>query len=433
MRVNLLNVMLILVTLCGSQCLADEKQPTEQDALAFYNTVMGADPILPANLDAKTIGCALNDKPISSDYLNSRQARYEQHGWEGRVSADWSFFQGDDSEGRITVIDFRHQDKGVSYRYLSNGTQHKVYEPWSSSKVLAFTGAISQARKAGVSDVGYVGEFALADLITSVNSYEAFGKADGNSNAIASYFVNLAGRDYLTALFHDEWLKLSNEKIFFRGAYGTDVFDPLSSEWRDEESEEVAVFSGFTRNSEDPGYRSYRCDDCGLTGNKPMTTLAQAEWLKRLAAHERDPLTQHPELKVEDIQLLFYGVGHTQEGAEAGGMLAGISHALSLAIARHISSDADLTSKDAKRVLDTATNGEWRIFQKIGWGPSETRNTGENVMLAHVCLPEYQGGREFTVAAQASHPEAKESSVGYSGMKMQRLLDTSIAKLLATQ
>ena len=46
----------------------------------------------------------------------------------------------------------------------------------------------------------FAGDTALVDLISSINSYEAFGKADGNSNAIASYFVNVAGREYLRGL-----------------------------------------------------------------------------------------------------------------------------------------------------------------------------------------------------------------------------------------
>jgi hypothetical protein len=48
---------------------------------------------------------------------------------------------------------------------------------------------------------------------------------------------------------------------------------------------------------------------------------------------------------------------------------------------------------------------------------------GENVVLAHVCLPEYQGGREFTISAQTAYPGDEELSVHYAGLKTQLLLD----------
>lgn len=64
------------------------------------------------------------------------------------------------------------------------------------------------------------------------------------------------------------------------------------------------------------------------------------------------------------------------------------------------------------------------------WGPSETRNTGEHVVLAHVCLPYFQGGREFTIAAQTSHSEALDRSVHNAGIKMQRMLAATMNQLL---
>ncbi|MGO2366254.1 MAG: hypothetical protein ACTH56_06375 [Pseudoalteromonas sp.] len=45
------------------------------------------------------------------------------------------------------------------------------------------------------------GTMLIAGLVFSINSYEVFGRADGNSNAIVSYFINEVGRKYLTGLF----------------------------------------------------------------------------------------------------------------------------------------------------------------------------------------------------------------------------------------
>ncbi|MBC3765645.1 hypothetical protein H8B19_07135 [Neptunicella marina] len=66
----------------------------------------------------------------------------------------------------------------------------------------------------------------------------------------------------------------------------------------------------------------------------------------------------------------------------------------------------------------------------MGWGPSETRGTGELVVLSQVCLPHYQGGRSFTLAAQTSAPEPEEASVARAGLKMQTLLNGAMQQLL---
>ena len=105
---------------------------------------------------------------------------------------------------------------------------------------------------------------------------------------------------------------------------------------------------------------------------------------------------------------------------------------LQQAIAKHLSNNNQtMTPQIAKTTLDKATKGQWRVFQKIGWGPSETRSTAENVVLAYVCLPHYQGGKSFVVAAQVAVPEAKDENVALAGEKMQALLDNSIAQYLS--
>jgi hypothetical protein len=50
------------------------------------------------------------------------------------------------------------------------------------------------------------------------------------------------------------------------------------------------------------------------------------------------------------------------------------------------------------------------------------------VVLAHVCLPHFQGGREFTLAAQVAVPEANENKLSLAGKKMQALLQTSLSQ-----
>jgi hypothetical protein len=158
--------------------------------------------------------------------------------------------------------------------------------------------------------------------------------------------------------------------------------------------------------------------------------LAQAEWLKRLGVHERDPLSRHPYLQTEDIDVLFFGSGHSDKQHQVGGMLQGISLMLHNAVATAIAGELPA---DPKKVLDKATKGQWRIWQKIGWGPSETRGTGETVVLAHVSLPHYQGGKEFTIAAQTAATGDGEIYVNYAGIKMQSLLTQSLVELFNFQ
>jgi hypothetical protein len=422
----------------------------------FFEQTMNPKPFLPKDTQPRKISCDLPEVNAST-HLTSQEANYADYGWEQRVAHDWSFFDvpsntsntSDTSNmGRILLIDIKQKDGLPAYRYLANSTHTQRYEPWSSSKIFAYTGAMAQLRISAknmnadnpikVSE-GLIGEHHIADMITSINSYDPFGKADGNSNALATFFANLATRQYLTGLFYDEWLKLSTPNISFSGAYGPTAFSPSEFTWRANSSSknqnnDVIQTMPINMNniaSEDPGYLPYRCDNCGLTGNKPMTTLAQAEWLKRLAMHSDDSSTAHPELTQGDVDTLFYGTGNSESNEQMAGMTLGISTMLQQAIAKTL--DAQHASPtSSKAILDKATNGKWRVFQKIGWGPSETRSTSENVVLAYVCLPEYKGGRAFVVAAQAAVADAKDENVALAGLKMQALLDNAIAKYLET-
>lgn len=404
-----------------------QSSPPNQEAQSFYKQSVDVFPYQPADLTAPYIDCPLTVQEPSEQYQTAAQSDYSTPGWEQRVAADWQFFGNNNDKGRLLVIDQRLTDDGMTYRYLANGnSQNERYEPWSSSKVMAITGAISQARQAGVGANSLAGEVPIADLITSIHTYFPFGMADGNSNAIASYFINVSGRDYLTGLFHDDWLKLSNPDIYLRGAYGSVLFDPDSDNWQDRATKQQASMPRLTDNQQDPGYLDYRCDTCGLTGNKPMTTLAQAEWLKRLANHMAEPSTRHPDLQEEDIRTLFYGTGHSDVTHQYGGMLMGISNLVADAIAKQIDAPGDNRTK-----LNQISSGKWRIFQKLGSGPSETRKRAEMVMLAHVCLPEYQGGRAFTLAAQASVDGYEEWQVSEAAIKLQALLDNGMARLLS--
>ncbi|MEL6869120.1 MAG: hypothetical protein AAFO81_04905 [Pseudomonadota bacterium] len=398
--------------------------------MRFLNSELLAPPLLPADLGAQSANCAIRSQPASERYKTHSAVKYDQSGWEHRIAADWRYFDAPASEGWLTVIDFRKVGDQLAYRYLANDNSHNsLYEPWSSSKIFAFTAAVATLRQHGIGADASVGGITLRDMATSINSYAKAGNANGNSNAIATYLLNIAGRDFATSLFHDAWLKLGNTQVRFRGAYGPTALDPGTNEFVSRDGDKRYTPPVFVDAGKDPGYLPYRCTQCGTDGNKAMTALAQTEWLKRLASHDREPATRHPQLTRADVETLLYGGSELPPGS-TGGMLTGISVLLPNALAQALQPQ---TTQAAATTLDGLTHGRWRVYQKVGWGPSETRGTSELVMLAHVCLPNVGGtGREFTLLARTSVPgdEIDESGVGRAGLKMRDLLNRSLPALL---
>ncbi len=437
MRILILSIAAIGLSGCGDRPASDTtsdpaaalEEPAASAGQQYLETSLLPPPLLPAKLDDLSVDCPLGETAGGAGYRSAAEVDYGRPGWEQRVAADWDFFAAPASDGWLTVIDFRQKPGGLAYRYLANDRTHdRLYEPWSSSKIMAFTAAVAALRPHGIGADSSVGGFVLADLITGINSYEDFGTASGESNAIATFFLNLAGRDFATSLFHDEWLALGNADVRFRGAYGPTAFDPGTNEFVSRDGETRYTPTVYPAGADDPGYLAYRCENCGTDGNKAMTALAQTEWLKRLASHTREPLTRHPELELVDVETVFFGRHHT-DPRPVGGMLQGISRFLPEAIAATLAPDSDLS---AGAVLDDLTDGRWRIYQKVGWGPSETRGTSELVVLAHVCLPQVGGtGREFTLVGRAAVPGAdpNEHGVGDAGIKLDDVLRDALPRL----
>lgn len=395
---------------------------------AYYQQVMQAPPLLPRDYQPGTFDCAGTVSAASTAYRTSAEMGTAQ-GWLEQSAHDWQYFPIPASEGKILVIDFAYKNNQLAYRYLANdGSQATLFEPWSSSKIIAFIGAMAKFSADFAQPDTLVGQARLADLITSIHSYQPIGVTDGDSNAYAYYFANLAGRDYLTSLLHEGWLQIGQPAVKFRGAYGPTPYAPEPQQWRTARlQQQLQVLAP----SADPGMLPYRCDDCGLTGNKPMTTLVLAEFLKRLVSYQRDPLTRLNGLSAEAVQMLLFAPGHSPHQIAAGGMMAGASLTPHRAIAAALQEyDPSLRGRSMQATLDEATHGQWRIFHKLGAGPSETRNSGEVVALLHVCLPLVQGPREFTMAVQASSPEQSEAGVGAAGWQVEQLIRQATLQLL---
>ena len=206
------------------------------------------------------------------------------------------------------------------------------------------------------------------------------------------------------------------------------MFTPNPATFTSELSAIEQEVSHYKAATDDPFYQPYLCEDCNKNGNKPMTTLAEAEFLKRLVSQKRVPEAAMPGLSNDAVISLLYAPGHDTNANPSGGMMAGISRMLHIALAKAI---APGDSRSPKVILDEYTEGQWRVFQKIGWGPSETRGQGETVVLAHVCLPFEKNKKEFTLAARTSAPSPSEEAVDKAAGKMQALLDSTIKQLLA--
>jgi hypothetical protein len=419
-------ILLALIQACFD---ISKKQQSPLITEKHAKALMSGGALLPSDLSDKSISCPVTQATAATEnYMSSAQVDYSKYGWEERIAHDWEYFFVKPSEGKIQVIDIKKQNNQYVYKYLSNGTQDDLFEPWSSSKVMAITAAMAKARSSGLKGLTKAGSVPFSDLVTSIHSYSDFGQSKASSNAIATYFINLVGRQKLTNYFSDGWLKLANQKVRIRGGYGEAPYRPVPNLWFANSHPAGLKLKGFESGEQDPLAQSYRCEECGLTGNKPQTTLAMAEWLKRLALHDRDQVTNFPNLALSDVEMLFYGHGHSQSDEKVGGMMKGIGQGLAYAIAETIAGE---NQQNPKKYLDDLTQGQWRIWQKVGWGPSETRGAAEYVLLAHVCLPHFQGGKEFTISAQVGIDGATEADEAKVGMKMQSLLSKSIRQYFA--
>ncbi len=437
-RLPLLVGLLAAVTAQG--CLAADEGDiagTSEDEVYEHHGLDAYGPV-PQNLEDRFLTCPVSDKPKtgtfngkSYTYKSAAEARYDADGWQDRVASDWSALSRlVPPNMEAVVIDIRRVGGVPHYLYLSNGKQNAVYEPWSSSKFMAISGAMARARTESGGKVGgdgTVGNVSLGDMTTAVHTYAAKGSAPGGgssgvdgSNGMSNYFFRVAGADYLTDLLHDKWLRLP-DRSKFRGGYGAFSFNEGSLNWTSADGRSTT--------------RMGRIEN-GITGDKTMSAIAQAEWLKRLTQFETDPSTRLPgfdgTIQAEDTRALLYG--NLKRNGEIGGMLAGESVYLlqgllpGVRIGRPDAFGGE-PNRASKEILDRVTGGKWRVFHKLGAGVSRTRNVSEIVMATYACLPGYDGGREFVIitSAHASNLSAANTATQTAFNKLVPLLAPGFA------
>ncbi len=353
-------------------------------------------------------------------YKASPEIDYSKVGWENRVSANWDAFSGlGFSQSEILAIDIRRVGGKPHYLYLANGraAAEKLSEPWSASKFMAAAAAGVRVRTDSKGKVGLnswtfdskLGKLTNGDRITSIHTYSQTNNVTGNSNSLAYHFLNVAGRDFATALLNEKWLRLSKKNLFF-GKYGDVYSQPSSKEWFAANGGSQVVNNSVTS-----------------LGEKSMSVLAMGEFLKRLTQHETDPNTRAPALQKEDVQTLFYG--DLSATGKIGGMLAGESVYVAQGLmggkkVGRAGSHGGAENAAAKDRLDKQTKGQWRIFHKLGAGTSSSRGVSEIVMATYVCLPQWNGGREFVIVTNTH-----QSSLGKANTVTEKIFNAVIGKL----
>jgi len=252
---------------------------------------------------------------------------------------------------KVTLILVRRVDGVPHYRYLSNGRHDDIVQPWSSTKFMAITNGAARLRAASDYEVGLTGTvdgWPMGDLVTMVHAYD---EKHFTSNGIARYFHDVGGRGNAQQLI-TSWLGRPAAETF-GGNYGA----PSAS-------------LGFTFKN---GTASVEIEPDTSTGpNNQLSTFTLAEFLKRLVMHREDAATRLPGLQWGDVRTLLYGADQSR--------IYGVSRP------QGMEADTAVYLQQAFDVpaMEERSRGQWRIFSKLGHGPSRG---GEFVHAGYACLP----------------------------------------------
>ncbi len=304
------------------------------------------------------------------------------------------------------VINVRRDAAGRPYyRYFGTTNHLEARESWSASKFMAVAAAGARIREEssnmlGLSSRTGSGE-ALGDLVTWVHNYSQGGSYA--SNALARYFLDVAGRDFARGLVRT-WIGATEGSL---GAnYGPFYPDGISYSFVEGDSSRTVRHDG----------------EAG--GDKNLSVLSAAEFLKRLVMHREDGATRLPGFRGEsdaaavwkDLQVLFYG--------KAGWYWGGMQDDTAI----YIESALDMPAIEAR------APGQWRIFSKLGYGISDSRQRHEFVYVGYACLPDLDQpavGKEFVVAFHYSKPIATDGT--WMDASLAGATETIVQKIMSGQ
>ena len=283
---------------------------------------------------------------------------------------------------------------GVPYNKYYCTPQSSAYETWSSSKIFAMANAAGTLRGRETTTcvpAGMLGidshtngkasdTLLLGDLATIICSYDR--TAGYTSNSLSSYFHDLGWREKIHDLVQSNWL--GDLSVSLGGNYGEATPGDL----------------GFRLTSNSNGDVSCDAIDKPLNSTpkyeNSLTALAAAEMTRRLVLHDAvDPSLRFPYLTSADARTILQGADYT---AYANATLfplqmGGMSADTSIFLQSHL----DMNS------VEEASQGNWRIYSKLGCGYSSDRKVGEIVTNVYACLPG-TFGVELTVHVRGSVP-----------------------------
>ncbi len=426
-----------VVALAGlAACSAEADQATVAEAEgeasneALSTAPSAASPV--ASDRTRTLTCPVLDPRKSARasfrgkpyvYRTDSESQPRSPGWESRVALDSHALDGlVPASDRAVVIDIRRVEGKPAYAYFgAHGLVHETYEPWSSAKIMAASAAMARVRGQSDARVGgpaSAGPSAIGDLITAMESYATSGNVPGASNEIAGYFLTVAGAERTNALFGASWLNLTGDAS---GFHLSTVAGRSRSAWG------AAPYPAGRTWSMADGASATVTLDTQMVDDKPVSALAQAEWLKRLSQHVLAPEASMPGFQAADLDVLFYG---KPGSSKVGGMLAGVS----AYVANALAGTTALGPAETVARIDALNGGRsnWRVFDKVGWGDSSTRSRSEVVLVSYTCLPEYDGGHELVIALRTSVPRSSVDAAGkVAQATMSKLVDEAL-KVRAT-
>lgn len=360
----------------------------------------GVPPPKPEN-KAHTLTCDTQNKSTNTSfvdgfgklqtikYASSTEIDYFKPGWIDRIPKTVDVFDFKNLERYISyvVIDVRNVNNEPRYHYFTNGRSLKLLENWSTTKTLAVVSAIQRIRLRTNLAVG------ANSIVNGSNGRKSTFSAINNlihlhSDNAAAVTMKQIAHPNNAENFANNWI-LPPVRETFSSGYGATASIPAPYRINDLEnpSDSVVLDSMATHNS------------------NSLSPMLLAESMKRIGVNRRDEILMPrffnystgtitsqeqasklaPAIKDEDLEILFYGsknsdaewTGMTNEGFGLSGYL--------------------LPALGGKENADAKTSGRWRVFSKTGTGTSATRGVTEGSYLAHVCLPEFDGGREFTM------------------------------------
>ncbi|MAD61452.1 MAG: hypothetical protein CMH49_08085 [Myxococcales bacterium] len=257
----------------------------------------------------------------------------------------------------VTAILIRRVDGVPYYRYLSNGRHSDILELWSSSKFLGILNASESLRYESEGKLGLdstVDGIPVGDLVTIVHNYD---ERNYTSNGLMSWFHDVGGREFANQILHGRWLnRPMNEK--YGANYG---------------AKSEAIGFEFKNSTDEVQIKP----QLGWLPTNELSTLTLAEALKRVVMYRENPETHLEYSTWEDMKVLLYGAEEsmwydkqTPQGME---------------------SDTAVYMQNALDIhaMETASQGQWRIFSKLGLGFSRG---GEFAHTDYACFPSFVDG-----------------------------------------